>query len=116
MAQAIIIALIAAISSSGVCSIILYKIQRRDKEKDKESEEEKAKTKLLLGLAHECIMNRGEAYIDRGWVSRQEFEDLNDYLYKPYEALGGDGTAKRVMTQVEALPPRPPVQERRRDA
>lgn len=36
--------------------------------------------------------------------TRDEYENLNDYLYEPYAAAGGNGSAKRVMEEVKKLP------------
>lgn len=33
-----------------------------------------------------------------------EYENLNDYLYAPYEKMGGNGSARRVMEEVRRLP------------
>lgn len=100
----IVVAVVAAISSSGVCSIILYKMQRVDKKKDGESEAMKLQSDMLLGLGHDRIVFLGSAYIERGSITQDEYENLHDYLYKPYLALGGNGTAKKVMAEVERLP------------
>ena len=43
-------------------------------------------------------------YIERGWITHDELENLYEYLYKPYENLGGNGSAQRVMREVEKLP------------
>jgi hypothetical protein len=43
-------------------------------------------------------------YIQRGWITEEEYKNLNDYLYKPYEELGGNGSAKRIMMEVNKLP------------
>lgn len=32
-----------------------------------------------------------------------DYENLYEYLYKPYEKLGGNGSAKRIMTEVDQL-------------
>ena len=61
-------------------------------------------TKLILGLAHDRIMALGMRYIERGWVSRDEYENLYEYLYVPYAKKGGNGSAKRVMDEVKRLP------------
>lgn len=98
------VAIVAAVTSSGVCSIVLYLIQRRDKRKDGESEEMKLQSEMLLGLGHDRIVYLGGQYIDRGWITQDEYENLHDYLYKPYCALGGNGTAKRIMAEVDRLP------------
>jgi hypothetical protein len=63
-----------------------------------------ATTRLLMGLAYETITTLGVAYIERGWVTKDEYEELEKYFYKPYKALGGNGVAERVMNEVSRLP------------
>ena len=46
----------------------------------------------------------GTQYIKRKSITKDEYENLHEYLYKPYAALGGNGTAKRIMAEVERLP------------
>lgn len=59
---------------------------------------------MLLGLAHDRIVYLGLCYIERGdWVTQDEYENLNNYLYRPYEKMHGNGTAKRVMESVNRL-------------
>lgn len=70
----------------------------------KKSEKKDSKTELLIGLAHNEIMNLGMKYIDRGWISQDEYENFVEYLYKPYEKAGGNGSARRVMSEVDKLP------------
>ena len=62
------------------------------------------KTEMLIGLAHDRIIELGMHYIERGWVTQDEYENLNDYLYKPYEKMGANGSAKRVMMGVNTIP------------
>ena len=109
--SSIIIALIAGLTRSGGCSIILYLLQRRDKKKDGQTEEDKQRDEatkrqsaMLLGLGHDRIVYLGSCYIERGYITQDEYENLHDYLYEPYLALGGNGTAKKVMAEVERLP------------
>ena len=92
-AQVITSVLIALISSTGLWSYIASYRNKHD-----------AKTKLLVGLAHDRIVYLGMKYIERGHVTHDEYENLNDYLYEPYAAAGGHGSAKRVMEQVRKLP------------
>ena len=75
---------------------------------------------MLLGLAHDRIVYLGMSYVSRGdWVTQDEYENLNDYLYKPYCKMDGNGTAKRVMEGVNRLrlvsSPPPNFTERRRN-
>lgn len=104
MNETILIALITALTSSGVCSVILYMIQRRDQQKDKGNETAKAQSDMLMGLGHDRIVYLGASYLQRDYITQDEYENLHDYLYKPYTALGGNGTAKKIMAEVEKLP------------
>ena len=36
-----------------------------------------------------------------------EYDNLKNYLYEPYKKLGGNGTAERVMDEVDKLPIKP---------
>lgn len=63
-----------------------------------------ANTRLLVGIAHDRITYLGMKYVERGSITRDEYENLNDYLYEPYAAAGGNGSAKRVMEEVRRLP------------
>ena len=63
-----------------------------------------ANTRLLVGMAHDRIVYLGMKYIERGYITRDEYENLNDYLYEPYAAAGGNGSAKRVMEEVRKIP------------
>ena len=85
--------LIAILGSTGLWSFIASIRNKHD-----------AKTKLLIGLAHDRIIYLGTSYIERGYITPDEYENLNDYLYQPYAENGGNGSAKRVMEQVRSLP------------
>lgn len=63
-----------------------------------------ANSKMLLGLGHDKILYLCNFYIDRGYITTDEFENLHDYLYLPYRELGGNGTAERLMKEVSNLP------------
>lgn len=86
-------------ASSGLWAFLLH----RDKAKS-------ATTRLLMGIAYEHITTFGVSYINRGWVSKDEYEELQKYFYEPYKALGGNGFAERVMVGVGKLPLRPTQQ------
>lgn len=91
--QMLITVVCAVIASSGFWSYIQ---SRRDK-KD-------VKTQMLIGLGHDRIMWLGMKYIERGYITQDEYENLYEYLYAPYIQMGGNGSAKRVMQEVEKLP------------
>lgn len=85
----ILVAIISAISSSGFMSLILYKVQKKDKQKDIES----AQSRLLIGLAHDRILSLTDALVKRGNITLKEKRNL-EYLYKPYKDAGGNGDCK----------------------
>lgn len=83
----------AVLASSGFWTFV---IKRTDKNN--------AEARMLVGLGHDRIIELGLKYIQRGWITEEEYENLNDYLYKPYEELGGNGSAKKIMSEVNKLP------------
>ena len=91
--QIILTILGSVVASSGFWAYIQ---SRRDKND--------ARSRMLVGLGHDRIVELGLTYIERGWITQEEYENLNDYLYKPYTDLGGNGSAKKIMSEVDRLP------------
>lgn len=63
-----------------------------------------AKSRMILGLGHDRLMFLCSKYIDRGWITDDEYEDLYKYLYKPYKDMGGNGIVERMMHDIQQLP------------
>lgn len=59
--------------------------------------------KMLRGLAHDRICELGERYLAQGYITRDEYENLHDYLFLPYKELGGNGTAEKIVTDCGRL-------------
>ena len=74
---------------------------------EKRDERREALLALLMGLAHDKIVYLGLKYIEKGWVDKDEYDDLIKYFWEPYSALGGDGSAERIVTLVKMLPIKP---------
>ena len=66
--QMIITILCSVIASSGFWAFA-QKIDKKDSTKA-----------MLIGLAHDRILYLGMCYIERGWITQDEYENLNDYL------------------------------------
>lgn len=62
-----------------------------------------ARTKMLLGLGHDKILYLEMKYIERGNITQGEYENLKKYLYEPYKKMGGNGTAERLMKEIDKL-------------
>ena len=83
----------SVLASSGFWAFMQRKADKND-----------LRTQMLIGLGHDRIISLGIKYIERGYITRDEFENLYDYLYKPYEKMGGNGSARQVMENVRQLP------------
>lgn len=90
--EIVVTILCAILASNGIWAVVQKLMDKKD-----------VKTLMLLGLGHDRIMQLGMQYIERGWITPDELENLVDYLYKPYELMGGNGTAKRVVDECKKL-------------
>ena len=90
---AIVSAVAAVFASQGFWAFITHK-----------SEKQKAEEKLLMGLAHDRLINLSAKYIHRGYITHEEYDDLRNYLYTPYKERGGNGTVEKILIEVDKLP------------
>jgi len=90
---------LAVLGSSGLWAGIFTLLQNKLSKKS-------ASNKMLVGLGHDRIIWLCGKYIERGWITKDEYEDLHDYLYIPYKSMGGNGTAEKLMVEVDKLPVR----------
>ena len=89
----IILAIVSSLlASSGLWAYVFKKRNTRDAQND-----------MSIGLGHDRIMYLGMHYIKQGWISSEEYENLSKYLFEPYRALGGNGSAERIMKEVDKL-------------
>ena len=79
MMQIIITIVCTVLASSGFWLLIERYLDRKD-----------VRTKLLIGIGDDRIITLGMTYIERGWITKDEFENLYDYLYIPYQKAGGN--------------------------
>ena len=80
-------------ASSGLWTLILYKAKQKD-------------TGLLMtrGMAHYQIIEEGQKFIDRGWITHEEYDDFMKYLANPYLESGSNGLAKKMIDDISDLP------------
>ena len=84
---------IATLASTGFWSFIQSKSNKKSNTDE-----------LILGLAHDRIVNLGSEYLKRGWISNYEYQNFIKYLYNPYKEFGGNGLAEKIKNEVEELP------------
>lgn len=89
----LVTAILSAVTSSGVMSLVLYLIQRRDKKKDAEHARDSVESRMLLGLGHDKLIYLTDKFVRRGAITLKEKRNL-EFLYKPYTDLGGNGDCK----------------------
>lgn len=94
----LIVSIVGAVfASTGFWAFLTFLIQRKDKKDSAESQ-------MLKGLGHDRIIYLGSCYIKQGYITKDDYENLHDYLYIPYKMLSGNGTAEKIMKEVEKLP------------
>lgn len=89
--------ILVAVTSIGASSGFWAYMTRR-------SQLNNATIQLLLGLAHDRIIILGMQYKERGWITKDEYEDYLRYLCEPYKHFGGNGLANKIMDDVSKLP------------
>ena len=90
--QIILTIVTALLASSGLWAFLGKKLDRNNSERE-----------LLVGIGHIELVFFGMQYIERGWITRDEYETMQD-LYEPYVKLGGNGSGTKIMKELEKLP------------
>lgn len=90
--QIILTIFASVLASSGLWAFLNSRFDKRDAERD-----------ILIGIGHLEIVFFGMQYIERGWITQDEYDTLCE-LYKPYVTLGGNGSGTKIMKEVEKLP------------
>ena len=73
-------------------TLIAHRLQKNDVTKS-----------ALLALLHDRLYSACGYYLDRGWCGSEDKRNL-EYMFRPYEKLGGNGTCKAMYNQCMALP------------
>jgi len=90
--QVILTIITALLTSSGLWAFLGSRLERNSAERE-----------LVVGIAHIELVFFGMQFLERGWITRDEYETLQD-LYNPYVKLGGNGSGKKIMKEIENLP------------
>lgn len=111
-----LVSIVATIfASSGFFQLLMLMYQSREREKERKRIEETQKKLIskeqfdalchcVTGIAMFRIAREAKRYIDKGYVTSEEYHTLKHNLYEPYIALGGNGLAVKFMEEVEELP------------
>ena len=80
-------------TSSGLWTLILYKSKQKDTE-----------VLMTRGMVHYQIIDEGQKFIERGWITHEEYDNFMKYLGDPYLESGSNGMAKKIINDVSNLP------------
>lgn len=83
------------LSGPGIWAWAKTRTQRNDSE-----------DRLLLQVAKNQLVAQGREYLNRGYITMDEYEEYESE-YKVYSDLGGNGLARRIFEQVDDLPMMP---------
>ena len=90
--QLILTIITSILASSGLWAFLGSRLEKNSAERE-----------LIVGIAHIELVFFGMQFLERGWVTRDEYETMQD-LYKPYVKLGGNGSGRKIMKEIENLP------------
>lgn len=90
--QIILTIFTSLIASSGLWAFLGSRLDRSSAERD-----------ILVGICHIELVFFGMQYIERGWITEDEYDTLKD-LYEPYKKLGGNGSGTKIMEELNKLP------------
>lgn len=90
--QIILTIITALLASSGLWAFLNNRLERNSAERD-----------LIIGIGHIELVFFGMQFLERGWITREEYETMQG-LYEPYIKLGGNGSGTKIMKEIEKLP------------
>lgn len=90
--QIILTIVTSLLASSGLWAFLGSRLERNSAERE-----------LIVGIGHIELVFFGMQYIERGWITRDEYDTMQE-LYKPYVKLGGNGSGTKIMKELEKLP------------
>ncbi len=98
----LIIALIGAVTGSGVSSIIVVLLQRKWSKQDRHDERVDALVDATKVQMIDRVRWLGKQYINDGVIHLEDKENLTE-MYNAYKKLGGNGHLETVMSEVNHL-------------
>ena len=100
--ESVIVALIGALTGSGISSIVVVLLQRKWAKQDKHDERVDALVEANKVLMIDKVKSLGKKYIEEGEIHLEDKENIQD-MYKAYKKLGGNGHLDTVMNEVNHL-------------
>ena len=83
--------------------ISLYTLRKREKKFDEIIANQQKTAHLATGLVHHWITKLCLRYIDRGFITTTEYNNLFKYLYDPYKDVDDDIMLRALIKRVQQL-------------
>lgn len=112
MAEALIETFVSNLLSvilAGICGWFASKYKENQKEEKKKEEDNEILKKAVLVCIRRNLVNDSTMAIQKGWIELHIKDDMLE-AYEVYKHLGGNGTVKGLIEQVNKLPHIPPNQ------
>ena len=88
---------------SILLALLSFLYHRLSKQLEKEKKRTTAINEGVLALLHDRLYQAFQFYLKRGYCEVDDRDNL-EYLFKPYKALGGNGTGEELYNRCLALP------------
>lgn len=99
----IVTVIVALLSSTGLWHVFENKRNKLIKAVQNEEKADCNMKELLVALAKAQICHMATIYIERGWITNNE-ADILEQTFKPYHELGGNGAGEVLYRQAISLP------------
>lgn len=100
--ESVIVALIGALTGTGISSVVVVLLQRKWAKQDKHDERVDALVDANKVLMIDKVRWLGKKYISEGEIHLEDKENLKE-MYAAYKRLGGNGHLDTVMAEVNRL-------------
>lgn len=100
--DSMIVALLGALTGTGVSSIVIVLLQRRWAKQDKHDDRIDALVQANKVLMVDRVRCLGKQHIADGEIHLEDKENIRE-MYSAYKALGGNGHLETVMSEVNHL-------------
>ena len=96
MDELILTVILTVVASTGFWTFVttIYNNKKRKQSTDREA---------LVALLHDRLYFLMQSYISQGEISTEEYDNIL-YLYRPYAAMGGNGTCEKLLKEINKLP------------
>lgn len=98
----LLLALLAALTGSGVSSIIVVLLQRKWAKQDQHDERVDALVDATKVQMIDRVRWLGRGYIESGEIRLEDKENIKE-MYAAYKRLGGNGHLDTIMSEIDHL-------------